>query len=347
MNAKQYSLWTIGLTILALFIFASPTIIIDPYFHYHTSINGLHYPIDNQRYQNDGMLKHFSYNAIIAGTSMTLNFKPEEFNELFGVNSLHVSFLGGSYKEINNNIMTGLEYNPDVKIVLRGLDIDFLDKDKDYMKYDNYPEYLYDKNIFNDVNYVLNKEIFDLSWKVLSNTEDEEKKELSADFYSQYYSKEIVLSSFERTPLSDNIVEFTQEDEQRIRESIRQNVTSAAEKYPEVTFYLFWTPYNICYWDGVYREGQIEYVLEAERVAMEEMFQCANIRIFAFDNNFDLVCDLDNYCDRIHYSPAINSAILKWIKNGEYELTNDNYIEHVNSMSVFYKTYDFDAIYEQ
>ena len=342
MSTKKYSLWTMGLTILALIFFAIPTVIIDPYFHYHAPINGLQYPIDNQRYQNDGMLKHFSYDAIIAGTSMTLNFKPEEFNELFGVNSLHISFLGGSYKEINNNIMTGLEYNPDVKIVLRGLDIDLLDKDKDYMKYDHYPEYLYDKNIFNDVNYVLNKEIFDLNWHVLSNTGEEEQEDLPPN----YYSKASVLSSFERSPLSDTIMEFTREDEQRIRESICQNVTCAAEKYPEVTFYLFWTPYNICYWDGVCREGQIDYILEAERVAMEEMFQYDNIKIFTFDNNYDLVCNLDNYCDRGHYSPAINSDMLRWMRAGEYELTKENYVEHLKDMSEFYLTYDFDAIYE-
>lgn len=349
MSTKKFSFISLGITILALIAFAVPTIIVDPYFHYHAPLYGLEYPIDNQRYQNDGMLKHFKYDALIAGTSMTINFKTEEFDKLFDVNSLQVSFLGASYKEINNNVLTGLRYNPEIRIVLRGLDLSLLDKDKDYMKYElsRYPTYLYDNNIFNDVSYVFNKSVFDLNWEILEYKEqmktldvrENEKKS------TETYSKEKVLSSFERTPVSDT-VKFEDNDRRRILDNVQQNITSTAEKYPDVTFYLFITPYNICYWDTVCRGGKLDYMLEAERVAIEEMLQYENIRLFSFADNPDIICNLDNYCDQAHYSPTINSEILKWMKNGEYELTIDNYEQHLSQIKVFFKVYDYDSIYE-
>lgn len=342
MSGKKFGFISIGIVLLVLIIFALPIIIVDPYFHYHKPLEGLNYPMDNQRYQNDGMLKNFSYDSIIIGTSMTLNFEPEEFDEIFDANSLHVSFLGGSYKEIDNNVLVGLKYNPNIKMVLRGLDITFLHHDKDYMKYDSYPTYLYDANIFNDVSYIFNKEIFDASLEILDNTDPIEQDELDLSVYS----KEHVLNSFERKPLSEEKVKFSEEDQTMILGNIRQNVTSTAAQYPEVTFYLFITPYSICYWDEMNQEGKLEYMIEAEKVAIEEMLQYDNIRLFSFASNTEMICDLDNYTDQAHYSPIINSQILKWMKNGEYELTKENYEKYIENMRTFLCTYDYDAIYQ-
>ena len=64
-------------------IIAACNIIIDPFFHYHKPLSGLFYVLDNQRYQNNGIVRHFDYNAIITGSSMTENFKTSEFNNIF------------------------------------------------------------------------------------------------------------------------------------------------------------------------------------------------------------------------------------------------------------------------
>lgn len=342
MTGKRFSIISIGITILLLIAFALPTIIVDPYFHYHKPLEGLYYPMDNQRYQNDGMLKNFSYDAIIIGTSMALNFKPEEFNELFDADALHVCFLGGSYKEINNNVLTGLKYNPNTKIVLRGLDITSLHRDKDYMKYNSYPTYLYDANIFNDVSYVFNKDIFDISIDVLQRDTPFEKEE--ADLSD--YSKEKMLKSYERKPLTEGTVEFTEADKENMLANVRQNVTDTAAQYPDVTFYLFITPYSICYWDEMNREGKLEYMIDAEKAAIEEMLEYDNIRLFSFASNTEMICNLDNYSDQAHYSPIISSKMLEWMSGGEYELTKENYEQYIESMRTFLTAYDYDGIYQ-
>ncbi len=70
------------------------------------------------------------------------------------------------------------------------------------------------------------------------------------------------------------------------------------------------------------------------------------MHLYSFTNNYDLTCDLDNYSDDIHYKPAVNSEILKWIYNGEYELTEDNYKQYINDIRTYYTTYDYDAIFD-
>ena len=86
-NSKKWSICCLVFALVILTAAGAMTTVIDPFFHYHAPLDGLQYPIDNQRYQNDGIVKHFSYDALITGTSMTENFKTSEFDTLFGVNS--------------------------------------------------------------------------------------------------------------------------------------------------------------------------------------------------------------------------------------------------------------------
>ena len=66
---------------------------IDPFFHFHKPYTDVYYyNLNNQRSQNDGICKHFDYDALITGTSLTENFKTSEFDKIFGVNSVKVPY---------------------------------------------------------------------------------------------------------------------------------------------------------------------------------------------------------------------------------------------------------------
>ena len=135
---------------------------IDPFFHYHKpDLDGYFYSLNNQRSQNDGISKHFDYDALISGTSMTENFRTTEADKIFGCNSIKVAYSGGSYKEINDNIENALEANKDLKLVIRCLDMGKFLSPYDDMRTDlgKYPTYLYDSNPLNDVEYLLNRDV--------------------------------------------------------------------------------------------------------------------------------------------------------------------------------------------
>ena len=88
MSDKKNKIWavaTVSLIVLCVAAIGAVVAVIDPYFHYGKGLSCLSYPLHNQRYQNDGIAKHFDYDAVIIGSSMTENFKPSELDELFDV----------------------------------------------------------------------------------------------------------------------------------------------------------------------------------------------------------------------------------------------------------------------
>lgn len=75
------------------------------------------------------------------------------------------------------------------------------------------------------------------------------------------------------------------------------------------------------------------------------MLEYDNVKLYSFFNNYDLICNLNNYKDTAHYSEKINSQILQWIKNDEYLITKDNVDEYLEQEREFYLNYDYDSIF--
>lgn len=352
MKGKRFNIIVVLGVIIGMIMFALPVIIVDPYFHYHKPLDFLYYPLHRERYQNNGITRNFEYDAMITGTSMTENFKASELDKLFGVNSIKVPYSGGTYKEINKNVIVGLETHENIKIVVRGLDHTGLNVDKDVEKHEanpTYPHYMNDRNLFNDVSYVLNKEIFCSCIKILRDC-GETGGMTSFDDYTNWnanfeFGKEAVLKTYNRAEIGEK-VSLSADEKEMIKGNIRQNVIETALKYPDTTFYLFISPYSICYWDGVNRSGRVDYWVDAERAAIEEMLECDNIKLFSFTNNFEWTCNLDNYKDQAHYGEWINSAILQNMYEGKWQLTKENYEEYLREIKEFYSSYNCDALYE-
>ncbi len=353
---RRYYIWIVGttmLTIAVLVLFAVPTIYIDPLFHYHGPLDNYEYPIDNERYQNDGIIRHFDYDSIIAGTSMAENFKTSEADELFNANFIKVPFSGGRYKEINDNIQRAYCEGKEIKYVIRGLDYTMLIKDKDAYKEDaEYPTYLYNNNLFDDVNYVLNKVILCEQTRNVVKYTQTDNKTTNFDEYSNWsdgykYGAESVLSTYELENEDDAPPKMlTEEEHIMVAENIRQNVTDLADEHPETVFYLFFPPYSICYWDALKNSGEVDWRIDAEQIAIEEILKHPNIRLYSFCNNFELVCDLNNYKDQAHYGEWVNSLILNWIIDGKYLLTECNYQDYINEIREFYNSFDYDSLRE-
>ena len=139
---------------------------------------------------------------------------------------------------------------------------------------------------------------------------------------------------------------FTDEIKIIMLENIKYNVTDLADDHLETTFYYFFTPYSICYWDRMKSAGRIDWQIDAQMVAIEEILKHSNIKLYAFNNNFELVCNLDNYIDTTHYGEWVNSWMLEKMYNEEYLLTADNYREYIDAIREFYNSYDYEALHK-
>ena len=348
---KSFVVTVIAGLLICLILVGGATAWIDPYFHYHGPIEGISYSFAGERYMNDGITRNLEYDAVITGTSMTENFKVSEFNELFEVNAVKVPFSGARNKEIGDNLRKGLETH-NVKIVLRCLDYHTLLIDKDEIHPTvQYPYYLTNDNLFDDVNYLCNKEIF--LYNTIGNVMGTIKGRKSTNFddyssWAKYQNgRENVLKGYVR-PNEVNQYEksFSDEDRQILDGNLEQNVVSLIKEYPETKFYIYFSPYSICHWDIQYRNGELECHKQMEIYTIEKLLQYDNVYLYSFNSRFDLIADLNNYRDYVHYTPNINSEILKWIRNDEGRLTHDNYKQYIDNCYETFKTYDYDSIYQ-
>lgn len=340
---------------ILIFLITVLVVVIDPYFHYHAPIKGLSYVDDNKgEYVNDGISKNFSYNAMITGTSTTMGFHVEEANRVFNKDFVKVFFLGEGFKRINDNLVSAIDANPDLDFVIRGVDPIWFITDENEQGMDEYPEYLYDDQIWNDVYYILNRDVLIgdvipvIGQTIEKRLQGNEENTLNEGVYVT--GKDNVVKRYNRQPKEIKVVE----DEETayffdmLNRNLEKNVISTIRENPDITFYIFFPPYSICWWDSLNQYGTdvLKRRIDMEQFAIEKILEYENVRLFSFFNNFDLVCDLDNYGDEIHYAEKINSQILIWMKEGEYELTEDNYLDYIEEISDFYCNYDYDAIFE-
>ena len=263
---------------------------------------------------------------------MTENFKSSLFDKLFNSNSIKVPFSGGSYKEINDNLERTLKRKKDIRYILRGLDYGAIIQNSEYMRYNDFPTYLYDDNILNDYKYLFNKEVIikEIGRVVVYTLF--RKNTTTFDEYSnwnnEYQSgKKNVLKNYKRNK-KENIKEekLEKKDIEIIDKNIEKNVISLIKKYPNTTFIYFITPYSIVYWDQLKQEGKIEKQIMAEKYMIEKILKYPNVELYSFFNNYEMICDLDNYKDPGHYMGNISDKILYWISKKEYQLTKENYV---------------------
>jgi hypothetical protein len=350
MKAADWNRFVLGVTAGILLLVAGVNIVIDPFLHYHRPLSWLEYPLKDERYQNDGILRNFTYDAVITGTSMAQNFKPSEFDELWGAASVKVCYSGASYREIDENVRRALNYNENIRYIVRSLDGSRLNYPADMYEYEGYPDYLYDANPFNDVNYLLNKEVIPKTLAVVNYTRAGNRTPTWDEYgsWSQYktYGAESVFQTWSRFEVSEEESLLQEDDYARIRENVETNVLVTAQNNPDVTFYLFFPPYSICYWDTLVRTKQLDAQLSAEQLAVEILLEAPNIRIFGFDDKVEMISDLNNYTDSLHYGEWINSDILSWMSIGEGELNRDNYLLYFEELREIYQQFDYSVYFD-
>ena len=326
MNGKKWFCSIIIMLAATLLIFSGCVFWADPFFHYRKPKDYLYYELIDQRFQNDGITKHFDYDSIITGTSMCENFLTSEFDELFGTNSIKVCYSGATYKEINDNLKVAYNSGHSPKFVLRGLDYTLLVRDKDALRLDmgEYPDYLTNRNPFDDVKYLVNKDVLiNYTLPVFAKLiKGEPGGHTSFDVYSYtadnaYYNKDAVLMDRYEFNAPEVINEATEAELTMLSENMTENVVELASGHPETTFLYFFPPYSMAYFGGVREEGNLEKELLFKEKAIDMMLEHENIHIYSFTDALDITTDLDKYRDVAHYNQDVSYWIIEQIADGE------------------------------
>jgi hypothetical protein len=352
MGAKKWSLTILAICVSLFALVGITVAFVDPFFHYRAP-HRFSYTLDHEVYRNDGITKHFAYSAMILGSSTTEYFQTAEANELFHADFIRVTYLGEGFKITNDSLKTAIAYNQDLRLVIRGLDTWAFVTAADWTEHSNYPYYLYDDSPWNDIAYLLNKDVLVKGvWPmVLRTLKNEPAKDFDDDIH-EYVSrtgKENMLRVYKRQPKEIKIIEETETEMffANLEKNLAENVVATIVANPDIEFYLFFPPYSICWWDSLAQNGQgvVRRRIEMERYAMERLLGYDNVKLFSFFNNYALICDLDNYVDEVHYSSEVYSEILRWMAAGEYQITEENYQAYLSEITEFYCNYDYDAIF--
>lgn len=350
LSAKKWFFKCLAIILCCMVLIMLVVIIVDPYFHYHKPFAFQSYRLYDERYINDGISRHFTYDAIITGTSMTQNFKTSELDSLFGTRSVKEPFAGAGYKELAENLDNALKRNPGLKTVIWAVDYNGLLRDSEWKQYETYPTYLYDNNPFNDVSYLFNKSILYHGvlpniLMTLSGSESTPMDEYSA--WERETGLDVILQSYDRGSVNTDVpTSFGTKEQEIVTATIQDNIIRVINSYPDTTFYIFYPPYSICYWDALHIKGTILRQTSAEQVATELLLECPNVKLYNFFDQYDVICNTDFYCDDGHYSAEINSRILQWMYEDTGLVTKDNYLEKLQQERDFYLNFDYDSLYE-
>lgn len=348
---KQLKTWLITfglLSVLALAGVAGLTFIVDPFFQYHKPLEGFPYLVDHQVNMNPGLAKNMDYDSILLGSSMTVNFNTDWFRDKLGLTTQKLSY-NGAYPKDQANIMDIVfdAKGGTVKRVFLGIDELNYSADIVQTKFP-IPQYLYDKNYFNDIEYLLNKDIIlDYILRAMVDTKDKSDWNMIYKpwWQDEHYQKALVLMYYEPAELAKEAPD-TQVFIEGIEQNLETNICPFIEEHPETTFTIFYPPYSILYWNNVVRQKELDTVIEKYRYMTKRLLEYPNVEVFFFQNQENIICNLNNYADYTHYHGRICEYMVECFASGERQVTLDNLEEEIQVLYSLASTYDYEAIFD-
>lgn len=324
---KKWIITTVCMIFILFFLVAALVVWVDPFFHYHEPLADFPYLVDNQLSQNPGMAKNLTYDSVILGSSMTVNFNTRWFEELMGLRTVKLNY-SGAYPKDQANIMDIIFKSGNrVEAVFLGVDVMTYTGGVDETKYP-IPEYLYDDNYINDVQYLFNKDVV-LNY-ILRPLADPDKTDLATVYQSwwtdEYYNIQWVMHNYVQP---DPVMEEEAADAylESVDRNLQENLCPYIEGNPDTTFYVFFPPYSILYWNDVIRENHMDATVAEYLYIAETLLAYDNVRVFYFPDREEIVTDLNNYADYTHYHTRINRYMTECFQDGTCEVKDSREME--------------------
>jgi len=347
MSEKKFFIKSIAYTTGILLFIGILIVIIDPFVHFHAPLFGLAVTATDERNQQIGAARYCDYETAIIGSSMTENFVASWFNtEPFGSSTAKLSIMGG-YMDDFSLVLDEVLAKEETKSVIFSFDNYFFTTYPEGYE-TSIPEYLSDDSYLNDINYVLNKSValYYLPIYIWQNFSEGFSSDSAYVWNDNYeYGKYIVRAGY--TPLR----RLAKADElpydyfyDRVDKFMSQ-MDAYIEARPDVTFYIYVPPYSILYWDDCYLSGRKTAEICALNEAYSNLLSYDNVRLFYFQDNWDIITNLDYYKDYSHFNQDISKYIFECMKTGENEMEPDTYFDRLLKFSEDIEVYDFESAF--
>lgn len=145
---------------LLLALCAAAVFFADPFFHYHAPWFGLKAVQSDKEYQVPGALDHLTYDSLIVGSSVAENNDNSWYDESFDCTAIKAIRSYGATADLCWFLDRADETHPNLKYVFYNIDPSSLHGIPETMfAASGCPMYLYDRNPFNDVEYLFNRTV--------------------------------------------------------------------------------------------------------------------------------------------------------------------------------------------
>jgi len=331
--------------------------VVDPLYHYHKPLLNLPIILEDAVYQTAGAAKNLEYDSVIVGTSMTENMHTSWFDEEMGWNTMKLSYSGARSSDLKAIFGQIAQKEGSLENVIMDIN-DYQFTVPGWTKYAEHPEYLYDDVLWNDYEYLYNHDIVircaercldgllgvqdnidtAYTWEEESLFGKQMALESIRSLREQHLQNESGIEDAYLVPgiLSDDI-----EEKLNLCQENLDNILPFLEENPETEVHVMIPPYSMLYWEEKVLSGELENVLAIYAYVVERLLQYDNVRIYYFQNEYDIITNLDNYRDSCHHRPEYNRYMFECIRDGKNEMTLENYQELFTEMYVFAKDYPY------
>ena len=352
--------------------------IADPLSLFHKPWTGDEYYIGDLRIQAAGIIRHKEFDSIILGSSMAANFSGKEASNIWDSRFVNLSAQGSWFSGRSHILKYALKKKPLENIIISLDGYEKVGKDNPKFLAEN-DSYLYNENPFDDIRIYLEpryrqymycrSQMLPESFRCQSVKDIEHIAEWPSmaeelerfggienwgggENAEQIRNALLKITQYLDKIQSGTFEKFNQEEfrkrQREDQESFNQYIFRYMTENPKTKFYLFFPPYSRFRFAMRKQSEALDFELYLERIryAVEKVEGMPNGLVFGFDH-LDFLDDLRNYKDSGHYHPRFNSEMLKWMHDRQHQLTKNNVVSYVQTISQRAKHYNLDPIAEK
>ena len=347
MTDKQFFWKTVIYSLSLLALIAILIGVIDPFVHYHSPYFGLAVTETEERGQQIGVAKNCDYDTAIIGTSMSENFVASWFNDgICGNKTVKLCMQGAHFDDLSRLLDVVLSKDTTKNVYISLDNYILLHNPAEYPT--TIPEYLENDKFSDDAYYLLNKSVALVYLpEFIINNFTEDFSSDSAYCWAKNYTFDKYVARATYSPYRI----MQQQEEESIYTyyattyQFLDSVTPYIESRPDVNFVFFVPPYSILYWDDSVLRGRLAAEISAMAEAYGPLLWKDNVRIFYFQDNWDIITDLDNYKDYSHYSQDINRYMYECMRDGKNEFTKEGYYDRLLEFQDKAASYDYESAF--
>jgi len=316
---------TIGCLVAA----AAFVVWVDPFQQYHLASR---YPprfyFLHHRYINPGLARNQAYDTVVSGSSIMENTPNDLVAKACGGSSVNLSMPAMSASEQRLMLETALASQP-VKRVIAVLDFNEfaggIEERQDVAG--PLPRYLYDRNPFNDLPYLLSWDVLAKAWHIVNGDTGEKftSDPNGAWFWGNVvrFGREQVLRGLDLENLNARYRQPRRTFD-GMRASFEHNLLPVLAAHPDTEFDLVWPPYSILVWLDFAQRDQVQVSLDFKRYVFEATRGLPKVRVFDLQTDAAVTHDLDRYDDIYHFDPAVNARLVEFVCQGRNRVDASN-----------------------